>query len=342
MFIKTKFHKILKKEDEVFIQCKICPNNCILKNNQIGVCGVRQNRNTKLCLLTYGIASSVAIDPVEKKPLYHFYPGDKVLSIGNFGCNFKCRGCQNYNISIEFTLNDSHNYKLSPKQIIALCKEKNIRLLAFTYNEPLIAYEYVFDTFKLAKKNNIKTVLVSNGYVNIPPLKMVSKYIDAANIDIKAFDDDIYLKYSCAKLKPVLDSIIEYKKNNVWVEITYLIVPSVNDDLNQIENMCKWIKNNLGKNTPLHFSRFYPLYKASELEPTSLNTLEKARMIADKYLDYVYIGNVSNIKENNNNSTFCPSCNNKVIARMGYSIENELLINKCSKCKTKISGVFND
>lgn len=332
MYKITKYFKKLKDD---LIQCNLCPNSCIISNNKTGICKVRKNIDGELYLISYGIVSSVAIDPIEKKPLYHFYPGSRILSIGSYGCNFKCRGCQNFSISTEFS-EELFLEKLSPKQIIDLCKKNNLYMIAFTYNEPTVAFEYVLDTFKLAQLNSIKTVLVTNGYINLDPLKELAKYTNAVNIDLKGFSEKFYFDYSNARLKPVLDSIVHYKKLNVHVELTTLIIPQLNDNFDEIEKMCKWILKNLGKETPLHFSRFYPMYKAKG-NLTDLKLLNKCHDIAKKYLDYVYVGNVSN---NIYQNTYCSKCNTLLIERNNYIIRNKIKHNKCINCNNKIFGFF--
>lgn len=316
-------------------KCMLCPHNCVILEGKTGICGVRKNINGKIFSLVYGKPCSIAIDPVEKKPLYHFYPGQNILSLGTVGCNFKCIGCQNYEIA-RGTPDESDNVGYAPEEIIKLAKQKNCSMIAYTYTEPTIFYEYMIDIAKLAKKNGLKNVIVSNGYINPAPLIELCKYIDAANIDLKFFNNDNYLKYSGAKLNPVLETLKILKQQNVWLEITNLIIPGWSDDLVEFENMCKWIKDNLGKDVPLHISRFFPHYKLQDVKPTSLEILEKAENIAKQYLNYVYTGNV--FRESN---TYCIKCNNLLIDRQGYVINNKVKGGVCSKCNKKLPGVYN-
>ncbi|MDD5178036.1 MAG: AmmeMemoRadiSam system radical SAM enzyme [Candidatus Nanoarchaeia archaeon] len=277
-----------KKENNK-VQCNLCPNNCLIPENKIGSCRARKNIKGVLYSLVYGKPASINIDPIEKKPLYHFLPGTQVLSFGTFGCNLHCLFCQNWEISQ--AMNEDIEI-LEPKRIVELAKEYKTPSIAYTYTEPAIFFEYVLETAKLAKKEKIKNVMVSNGYINEKPLKELIKYIDAFNIDLKAFDEDFYKKICFGKLKPILETLKLIKKYKKHLEITNLIIPTKNDNLKEIEKMCVWISKNLGKDTPLHFSRFFPCYKLTNLEPTPIETLVKAKEIAKKYLKYVYIGNV--------------------------------------------------
>lgn len=326
-----------EKKDN-YVQCHLCPKNCIIKEDKYGNCGVRKNINGKLISEVYGKAVSVAIDPIEKKPLYHFYPGSKILSFGTVGCNLHCKFCQNYNTS-QAKPGEYPSTKISPKQLIELTLKKNCHSIAATYNEPTIFYEYMFDTFKLAKKNKIKTVAVSNGYINKEPLKKLLPYLNAINVDLKAFTNEFYTKISNASLDPILETLKTIHKSKTWLEITNLIIPSLNDDLNQIKEMCNWIKDNLSVNIPLHFSAFYPMYKLDNIEPTPKEILIKARDIAKETgIKYVFIGNIFT---EDGESTFCPNCSKIVISRKGYQIiENNVINNHCKYCKNKIQGVF--
>ena len=325
------FQKKLKKG----VQCNICPHNCIIPKGKYGICGIRKNINGQIKLMTYGIISSVNIDPIEKKPLYHFYPGATVFSIGGYGCNFKCGWCQNYEISTERFENLFDGERHTPAEVVKKCKENKSKIIAFTYNEPTIWYEYIYDISKLAKKERIKTVIVTNGYINAEPLKKLIKYIDGVNVDLKSFSAEFYKKNCAGKLKPVLEALKIYKQK--WLEVTNLIIPGMNDSEKEIKEMSKWILENLGKETPLHFSRFYPMYKLTHVKPTTKETLIKARKIAKKFLDYVYIGNVQDTEMN---STKCPKCKKIVIERTGYTVYNKTKKGKCPYCGYKIAGEF--
>lgn len=276
------------KKEKDSIRCKLCPRTCLLKVNQVGFCGARQNIKNKLYSLVYAHPVSINLDPIEKKPLYHFMPGTKTFSLGTIGCNLNCLHCQNWQISrAEF----QENQEILPEDIIKHVKKNKIPSISYTYTEPTIFYEYVLETAKLAKKEKIKNIIVSNGYINEKPLKELLPYIDAANIDLKAFNEEFYKKTCFASLKPVLKSLKIIKKAKVHLEITNLIIPGLNDDMKDIEKMCKWIKNNLG-NVPIHFSRFFPHYKLKNIKPTPIETLTKAEKIAKKYLINVHLGNI--------------------------------------------------
>lgn len=328
------FYKKLKKN---VVQCQLCPNFCVLKENGLGKCLARKNIEGKLISLSYGKPVAMHVDLIEKKPLYHLLPGTKSFSIGTAGCTLKCLFCQNVEIA-HANPDQFHTKFIEPKQIVQLAKENNCKSISYTYTEPVTQIEYVLDIAKLARKNKIKNVIVSNGYINEKPLKLLCKYIDATNIDLKGFTDEFYNKNCLGKLKPVLNALKILKKNKVWLEITNLIIPRLNNNPIEIEKMCKWIKNNLD-DVPLHFSRFFPMYKLTNKEETSAKTLENAYNIAKKQgVKYVYIGNIKSDREN----TYCHKCNSLLIERNGYSIiKNNIKNNSCYKCNVKIPGIFN-
>ncbi len=319
-----------KKENNAVV-CSLCPHNCEIPESSFGLCLARKNINGTLYSLTYETPSAVHIDPVEKKPLFHFFPGKEILSIGSFGCNFKCRFCQNYDISMA---KPEQSISLSPKQIISIAKKENIPMIAYTYNEPTVFYEYVYETAKLAKKSNIKNVLVTNGYINKKPLLKLLPFIDAANIDFKSYDNSFYKSLCFGSLKPVLDTM-KLMNGKIWIEITNLIIPNENDNIGKIREIAKWIRKNLG-NVPLHFSRFFPMYKMLDRSPTPKETLVQAKEAAQKHLDYVYIGNVNL----NASDTICPKCKKTVIERKGYQTRSFLKNGRCPFCNHKIPGVF--
>jgi pyruvate formate lyase activating enzyme len=323
------------KDDAV--NCRLCPWLCTIKPDSIGQCGVRKNIKGKLYSLVYARPCAVNIDPIEKKPLYHFMPGAKAFSISTIGCNFFCGFCQNWQISKASADNIDKEYdELLPEQVVELCKQNKCEVISYTYTEPTIFYEYMLDIAKLAQKQGIKNTIVSNGYINEKPLRELCKYIDGANIDLKGFTNDFYLKICKGKLEPVLQTLKILREQGVWVEITNLVVPVLNDDFEKIEEMSKWIAKNLGKDVPLHFSRFHPDYKMTGAAPTPMETLKDAKKIAEKYLDYVYIGNVGG-----ESNTACPKCESVVIRRSMLSlIENKLKNGKCFSCGYKIAGVW--
>lgn len=324
-------------QDKV-VRCHLCPHNCTIRNEKYGICRTRVNIDGTLYTVAYGNPCSANIDPIEKKPLFHFLPSSKIFSIATAGCNFKCLNCQNWEISQSSPQELSH-YDLPPEAVVELAAKNKITSIAFTYTEPTVFYEYVYDTAKLAHQKNIKTVIVSNGYINEKPLLELCQYLDAANIDLKCIDDQIYRKLTGGKLQPVLNSLQILKKQGVWLEITNLIVPTYSDSPEMIENMCKWLVDNGFEDNPLHFSRFFPANQLPDLPPTPIKTLLIAREIAQTAgMKYVYVGNVPALGYEN---TFCPSCKKMLIERVGYTV-NKNFINegKCMFCRTDIPGVW--
>lgn len=327
------FYKKLKKGK--IVQCLLCPRYCVIANGQRGNCLVRENRNKKLISLVYGKPSSIALDPIEKKPLFHFLPGKETLSLGTAGCNLHCQFCQNWELS-QCSPDKIKSIELMPEKIVKEAKKLDSKIISYTYSEPVVFYEYALDTSKLAHKSKMKNVLVSNGFINPEPMEKLSKYIDAANIDLKG-RKDFYKNITGAWIEPVLETLKTLKKNKVWIEVTNLVIPTLNDFDEDFKWISEWIAVNLGKETPLHFSAFYPTYKLKNLPPTNLAKLKRAREIAMKSLDYVYVGNV-NFKEGNN--TYCPKCKKLVIEREGFSVIKNLLKNGRCLCGEKIAGVW--
>jgi len=277
-------------------------------------------------------------EQVEKKPLFHFLPGTGILSIATVGCNLHCLNCQNWNIS-QTNPEESTAASLPPERLVQLAKRNRFLSIAYTYSDPIIYYEYTYDSAKLARKEGIRNVLVTAGYINPQPWKKLLEYIDAANIDLKFISDDLYRRICTGTLKPVQNALILAKALGVLVEVTNLVIPTLNDQPEQIRELARWIKGNLGGDTPLHFSGFYPRYKMKHLPSTSLQKLEEAREIAiSEGLDYVYIGNVRSTKGEN---TYCPGCKVALIERKGYTIlQNRLKDGRCPECNTEIYGVW--
>lgn len=326
-----------KKRNDKKVQCQLCPRNCVILDKKRGDCRVRENRNGKLYSLVYGESCAVAVDPIEKKPLFHFLPDSSVYSIGTAGCNLHCKFCQNWTTS-QANPEDVYADKLSPAEIVKNAVDSKCKSIAYTYNEPIVYYEYVIDTAKLAKKQKIKNVVVCNGFINKEPLDEWCKYIDAANIDLKGFSDKYYKEITGAWLEPVLETIKTLHEKGVWLELTNLLIPTLNDDTKTIKKMCKWILTNLGPDIPLHFSAFYPCYLMKNIAATPNATVLKAREIALKEgLNYVYAGNIRTEEEEN---TYCPECGKLLIKRNGFSVDkNNLNKGKCS-CGHKIPGVW--
>jgi pyruvate formate lyase activating enzyme len=338
---KSVYKKVAMYQQETArgIMCMICPNECVLSEGELSKCNNRKVYNSKLYTLAYGNPCSVNVDPVEKKPLYHFLPGSRAYSIATAGCNLVCLNCQNWTIS-QTSPDKTRNFDLMPDKVVEECINSNCSSIAYTYSEPTTFYEYVYETALLAKEAGIKNIIKSNGYINGEPLKKLCSVIDGANIDLKAFNETTYLKLSGGKLQPVLNSLSLYKEMGIWLEITNLIIPGWTDNMDEIRNMCSWLSNNGFRDTPLHFSRFFPLHKLEQLPPTPVETLYNAAHIAkNEGIKYVYIGNVPG---NNMSNTICPSCNSKVMERAGYRIaSNAISQGKCKKCGQTIDGIWN-
>ena len=296
------------------------------------------NHNDKLYSIAYGNPCAVHIDPIEKKPLLHFLQQSRAYSIATAGCNFACLNCQNWEIS-QIGPKKTTNIDLMPDKVVEECIKNNCPSIAYTYSEPISFYEYVSDTAKLAKAKNIKNVFISNGYINEEPLNQLAPYLDAANINLKSFSDSIYLKLNAGKLQPVLNTLKTLKAHKVWLEITNLVIPSWTDDFEMIKRMSEWLVENGFAEYPLHFNRFFPLYKLTQLPATPIGTLLKAKEIAERAgCKYVYVGNIPEIGTEN---TFCPKCKKMVIERKGYAIHSmNVEKGKCKFCDYPINGVW--
>lgn len=313
------------------IKCLLCPKECLIAPGKRGFCRGRKNVDGKLIALTYQECVSTALDPVEKKPLYHFHPGSSILSAAPNGCNFACFHCQNWTISQE----EVPTQQITSQEMVELALKKGSVGIAYTYTEPLIWYEYLLETAKLAKEKGLVNVLVTNGYINPEPFEELIPVIDAMNIDVKSMKESFYREYCQATLAPVLKTA-ERAKKSCHVEITNLVIPTLNDSEEDLKRLSDWIADELGDDTPLHFSRYFPHYKLN-IPPTSVTTLEKAREIAQKRLKYVYIGN---ILEPGANTTYCPKCKKALIIRDGYSISRmHLKEKKCQYCGEEINIV---
>lgn len=322
-----------RKEKDNNIRCTLCPNNCYIKPGAIGTCKVRKNEEGKLVTLVYGRPCAVHVDPIEKKPLFHLLPGTNSFSISTVGCNLHCGHCQNWEISQKSEILGN---KLEPKDVVTQAIDSGCKSIAYTYTEPTVFYEYVLDIAKLAKQKGLKNIMVTNGYINSEPLKKLYRYIDAANVDFKAFDNDFYVKCG-GRLDPVLDSMKMIHKLS-WLELTNLIIPGLNDHPGMIEKMVDWISENLGKDVPLHLSRFFPHYKMKNKSPTDVKTLMRSYEIAKKKLNYVYVGNLLTEKSENTN---CPKCGNLIIERKAYHVmQNKLKDGKCYSCGSDVKGVW--
>jgi len=346
------------------IKCRLCPNACLLTPEDRGRCRNRVNKDGTLYTIAYGNPCSFHVDPIEKKPLFHFLPATGVFSIATAGCGFRCLNCQNWEISQAkpdetkdphgpelrgtpqllrrpLTGPDIRRLSLLPEDVVAVAEDFRCASIAYTYSEPTAFYEYMYDTAGLAGKKNIKNVWVTCGYINPEPLAELCGVMDAANVDLKSFSDKTYRKLNSGKLQPILDTLLALKQRGVWFEVTNLIVPTYTDKPDMIRRMCDWLLENLGPDYPLHFSRFHPQHKLDHLPATPAETLQAAKAIAVKAgLHYVYIGNMPGLKDAE--TTFCPSCHRAVIDRLGYHIRRfEMAGGKCRHCGTKIAGVWS-
>ncbi len=320
------------------IKCKLCPQNCDIELDKVGECKTRLNHNGKLYTIVYGNPCAIHIDPIEKKPLYHFLPQSLAYSIATAGCNLACLNCQNWTISQKSPY-ETRNYDLMPEKVVEEAKKYKSKSIAYTYSEPIIFYEYVYDTAKIARLQGIKNVFISAGYIHEQPLREIARYLDAANIDLKSLSNETYEMLNAGTLEPVLNTLKILKEEGVWLEITNLVVPSWTDDLDEIKKMCDWLYDNDFNNVPLHFSRFHPEYKLTNLPPTPAETLMNAHEIArEAGLNYVYIGNLPGSK---GQDTICPGCKKVVVSRSGYVMKDfQIKSGKCEHCNSTIHGVW--
>ena len=320
------------------VQCQLCPWECVLSPGQRGRCRARQNIGGELATLVYGNPCAVNIDPMEKKPLFHFHPATTIFSIATAGCNFSCSFCQNWQIS-QSAPEDVRGHSLSPRQVVEEAIRAGCRSIAYTYNEPVIFFEYAYDCAALAREKGIRNVLVTNGFINEEPLRRLCRVLDAANVDLKG-DDDYYRRICGGRLAPVERTIEVMKEEGVWVEITNLVVPTLNDRAEDFRRLSQWVRRKAGADTPLFFSRFTPMYRLQKLPLTPTSTLQQARGIArEEGLNYVYTGNIRGVESE---STFCPDCGKMIIKRIGYGVpEMRIKEGGCAFCGRPIAGVWS-
>ena len=321
------------------ILCTLCPRYCKIGKGQPGFCYIRQNHDGKLYTTGYGHPTGFAIDPIEKKPLNHFLPGTSVLSFGTAGCNLGCKFCQNWSIS-KAKLDELNAVTATPEDVVKLAKNYKVPSIAFTYNDPTIFGEYVIDISKIAREEKIKSVMVTAGYIDKEARKEVYKYINAANVDLKAFTEDFYFKQTSSHLEDVLDTLVWLKnETEIWIEITTLLIPDENDSSEEIRKECEWILNNLGDSVPLHFTAFHPDFRMKNKEKTPAETLLRARKIAQSMgIKFCYVGNVHNTE---GQTTCCPNCKTELIKRDWHDVHfNKIVDGKCFSCGTEIQGVF--
>jgi pyruvate formate lyase activating enzyme len=330
--MESRYYDKLKEDT---VRCTICPRMCVIGSGMRGFCGTKENQAGKLIDLTYGQISAIAVDPIEKKPLVHFYPGSMALSISSVGCSFTCPWCQNYHLSTG-NIDDHSTKYMDPEEVVEIAMAQECTSVAYTYNEPLINLNYVEDTARFANESEVKNVLVTNGYISIKALDKVVDVIDAANVDWKGFNVEFYRKQCSAELQDVLDSTEYMYKHGVHVEVTFLVIPTINDDPEETKNLARYLVEHLGPDTPLHLSRFFPMYKFQHLPPTPVETLIKARKLAmDEGVRYVFVGNV---RGEGYEDTVCPKCGNVIIKRSGYRISGWHLGSdkRCNFCGNQI------
>jgi len=325
--------------EEAKVRCFLCNHHCIISPSKRGICGVRENREGKLFSLVYGRAISANVDPIEKKPIFHLLPGSTSLSIATAGCNFRCLQCQNHEISqMPAEQKRIEGRVIPPAEIVSLARQHRCQSISYTYTEPTIYFEYAYEAATLASQERIKNIFVTNGYMTEEAIRMIQPYLDGANVDLKSYQEKFYKEVCGAKLGPVLDNLKLMKELGIWVEITTLVIPTLNDSDKEFEEIAQFILS-LGEGVPWHLSAFYPTYKMLNLPRTPAKTLHRAREIGMKTgLRYVYCGNIPG---QGGEDTFCPGCGRGVIQRMGFQVvKNDVVGGVCRHCQAKIEGVW--
>jgi pyruvate formate lyase activating enzyme len=332
--------RFFESSGENKVKCFLCPHQCLIADGKRGICGVRENQNGALVSLVYGKLTAANVDPIEKKPLFHFLPGSSSYSIATMGCNLRCDFCQNYGISqAPRETGTIEGARVSPQMIVASALESGCRSISYTYTEPTIYYEYAFDTAEIATSRGLMNVFVSNGFISEEPLRTIAPYLHAANIDLKSLRDEYYRKICGGRLEPVLQALKLYRELKIWLEITTLIIPGLNDSQQELGEIAAFIRQELGAEVPWHVSAFYPTYKMVDRPPTPRETLVKAKQIGlNSGLKYVYCGNLD---IPGGEDTNCPRCGFNLIARSGFQVENNQIKNGvCINCGEKIAGVW--
>jgi pyruvate formate lyase activating enzyme len=330
--------RFYRKLADKAVQCLLCPRQCTLQKGQAGYCLVRKNDGGTLRSLVYAQVCALHVDPIEKKPLYHFLPGSQSLSLATVGCSMRCLFCQNWDIS-QAAPGDVAAQYLPPERVFAMAEKQGCASVSYTYSEPAVFFEYMYDAAWLAKQHGIRNAMVTSGHINVRPLDSLCGVLDAANVDLKGFCDDVYARMANTKIAPVLEAIKTFKRKGVWLELGYLVIPTVNDDTVQLKSMCAWAVKELGPDMPLHFLRFFPQHKLASLPPTPLATMEIAYGIATRAgIRYVYLGNIPGHKANH---TYCHKCQRMIIERQGYFLKKiDIKDGKCAFCGTRIPGVW--
>lgn len=334
--VEARFYRKLPDRE---IECRLCPRNCRLGDKERGYCGVRENQDGRYITLVYGKACSANVDPIEKKPFFHFRPGTTAFSIASAGCNVNCKFCQNWEIS-QVRPEQVRHVDLPPEEVAEAARRAGCASIAYTYSEPVVFYEYMYDTAVAARRRGILSAVVTGGHINREPLDALLEVVDAVKVDLKAFREDFYREYVRGGLKPVLDAIRTIAASKVWLEVVYLVIPTLNDDPAAIREMARWVRDEAGPDVPLHFSRFQPMYLVKSLPPTPVSTLEKARAVAlEQGLRYVYIGNVPGHPAEN---TACPGCGKTLIERYVFDVRRmDVKDGRCPSCRTAIPGVWS-
>lgn len=327
-----------EKLDALKVRCVLCPRECSVADRERGYCGVRENRNGTYFTLVHSNPCSIAVDPIEKKPLFHFHPASKAFSIATVGCNIECKFCQNWEIS-QFTPEQREHYNLSPARIAGEARKRGCISIAYTYTEPVVFYEYMYDCSVEGRKQGVKSVMISNGYIKEKPLRDLIPVLDAVKIDLKAFTESFYQELCSGRLEPVLHTLKILKEEGIWFEIVVLLIPTKNDSEKELKEMCSWVKDHLSDTVPIHFTAFHPVYKIKDLPRTPLSTLQKAYRIAkEEGLKFPYVGNV---RGGDMECTYCPHCKEKIISRVGfYLLKNDINKGICSSCGKSVPGVW--
>ncbi len=333
--VEARYYDKLK---ELKVLCRLCPRECTVADRERGYCGVRENREGTYFTLVHSKICAKHVDPIEKKPVFHFFPGSRAFSIATAGCNIECKFCQNWEIS-QFRPEQVPSIAFTPAEVAAAAARTGCRSIAYTYTEPVVFCEYMYDCAVAGRKKRVKSVMISNGYIKEKPLRDLLGVLDAVKIDLKAFTDKFYRELCSGRLEPVLNTLKILRESGIWFEIVLLIIPFKNDSTEEIKAMCGWITKNLGENIPIHFTRFHPTYKLKEIPSTPLDTLESAYETARRAgLKFPYIGNVPGHEGEN---THCPGCGKPVIERTGFLIRaNRIESGKCSFCSAKIPGIW--
>jgi len=329
-----------EERENARVQCNLCRFHCVIADGRRGRCGVRENHAGTLYTLVYGRSIAEQVDPIEKKPLFHFLPGSRSLSIATVGCNFRCLHCQNADISQwPHEKQGIPGEDLSPQQVVADAAEQQCASIAYTYTEPTIFYEYAYDTAVLAREAGIRNVFVTNGYTTTAPLEKIAPFLDAANVDLKGFDEKIYREVTGASLTGVLEGLRDYRRLGIWLEVTTLVIPGLNDSPAELRQIAEFIAGELGREVPWHVTAFYPAYKMLDRPPTSTESLLKARAIGREVgLAHIYVGNVATA---DGEETLCPGCEAVVIRRSGFSLQEVALDgNRCRQCGYELKGEF--